>query len=81
MATVATGTVVETTTEVVRWKGAENRPIRAQRACPCGCDNRGRKVPIVGYVTGSNESGEGITIFAPDEATYQRFVAVFGESD
>ena len=70
-------------TEITLWGGpntAKSRPIRATRACSCGCDNRDRETPIIGYVSGSNRKGEGITIYAPDEETYQRFVAVFGEA-
>lgn len=70
-------------TEVTLWSGpntAKRRPFKAQRPCPCGCDNRGREVPLVGYVTGSNAKGEGITLYAPDEETYQHLVRVFGEA-
>lgn len=72
------------TAEIAVWGGEndpkvdQNRPLRAQRACPCGCDERGGK-EIIGYVTGSKD-GQGLTIFAPDEATYQAMVAVFGEA-
>ena len=67
-------------TNITLWGGpdtAKSRPVRAQRPCSCGCDER--KGPIVGYISGSDKKGNGLTIYAPDEATYQRFVAVFGE--
>jgi hypothetical protein len=70
------------TAEVALWGGPgdpqidQNRPLRAQRACECGCDERGGKT-VIGYVTGS-KNGHGLTIFAPDEDTYATMVAVFG---
>jgi hypothetical protein len=70
---------IETTARVTLWGGpdaAKGRPMRAWRPCSCGCDERDG--PMVGYVSGSNAEGYGITIVAPDEATYQRFLAVFG---
>jgi hypothetical protein len=66
------------TVEVTLWQGPnvdQNRPVRAQRPCPCGCDLRDG--PMVGYVSGS-VNGKGITLVAQDESTYQRFVEVFG---
>jgi hypothetical protein len=71
-------TAVKVNAEIIVWQGAASRKPRAWRPCGCGCDNRGREVPMVGYLTASNKKGEGITIEAPDEATYQAFVAVFG---
>jgi hypothetical protein len=70
--------------EIAIWGGKDdptidqNRPLRAQRACPCGCDERDGK-KVIGYVTGS-KNGQGLTIFAPDEATYQTMAAIFGEA-
>ena len=67
--------------EITLWgddKTAKSRPVHAYRPCQCGCDNRGREVPMVGYISGSDKKGKGFTIDAPDEATYQRFRAVFG---
>jgi hypothetical protein len=69
---------------ITLWGGpdtARNRPVRAQRPCPCGCDDRGRDEPMIGYISGSDSDGNGLTIEAPDEATYQRFVAIFGEGE
>lgn len=74
--------VVHATARVTLWGGpsaAKGRPLRAYRPCECGCDERDG--PLVGYVSGSNAKGEGLTITAPDEATYRRFVAVFGGED
>jgi hypothetical protein len=67
------------TATIALWGGpdcAKDRPLTAQRPCSCGCDERDG--PVVGYVSGSDAKGNGITIFAPDEDTYQRFVAIFG---
>ena len=68
------------TAEITLWEGpdvAQNREPRAQRPCSCGCDNRGREVPIIGYVSASRK-GKGITIIATTEDMYQRLVDVFG---
>jgi hypothetical protein len=68
------------TAEIVLWQnGEKNRWPRAQRPCPCGCDERGGKT-IVGYLSGSDKDGNGFTIYAPDEATYRVFAAVFPET-
>lgn len=64
--------------EIALWEGDPGRPLQLRRACECGCDNRGRDVPIVGYITASNDEGEGFTIELPDEAAYQRVRAVIG---
>ena len=64
--------------EITLWEGDAGREVRLWRACECGCDNRGRDVPMVGYITGSNDEGEGFTIELPDEEAYQRVRAVMG---
>ncbi len=52
------------------WSGEKERELALSRPCSCGCDERdGFKG--VGYLTGSNEKGEGFTIWLEDEAVFQ----------
>lgn len=53
------------------WDGEQNRPLAANRPCECGCDARGG-LKGVGYLTGSNEKGEGFTIWIQNESVFQR---------
>ena len=52
------------------YDGDKNRPLRLYRPCSCGCDFRdGEKG--VGYISGSNSNGAGMTIWIKTEAIYQ----------
>jgi hypothetical protein len=44
------------------WQGEKDRLLQVCRPCPCGCDDRGGR-PGVGYLTGSDEEGNGFTIW------------------
>lgn len=65
--------------EVKAWKGEENRKVRLQRPCECGCDERdGPKG--VGYLCGSNDKGEGFTLWFDTEEQYETVrIAIGGE--
>lgn len=54
-----------------RWKGEINRPLQMQRPCSCGCDLRGGRNCGVGYLTGSDNDGNGFTLWITDEALFQ----------
>lgn len=54
----------------ITWNGDVARPLQICRPCPCGCDLRGGNKGV-GYLTGSNDQGEGFTIWIQDEAVYQ----------
>lgn len=76
----ATFTKEERAARVDLWGGpnaAQNRPPRAYRPCACGCDERDGG-GLIGYLSGSDAKGNGITIYAPDEATYRTFRGIFG---
>jgi hypothetical protein len=53
------------------WKGEKNRLLSVCRPCSCGCDDRGGR-PGVGYLTGSDEEGNGFTVWIECEEVYQR---------
>jgi hypothetical protein len=56
--------------DVITWgQGEVNRPLRAQRPCDCGCDERDGL--LVGYISGSNAEGSGFTVRIHDEDTYR----------
>lgn len=57
-------------------RGKESYAPEMRRPCSCGCDDRS-VTGHVGYLIGSAK-GRGITIFAPDEETYQAMRQVFG---
>ena len=60
------------------WVGEENRRLKLYRPCPCGCDSReGEKG--VGYISGSNEKGEGVTIWIEDEEVFRRLQVLMGK--
>jgi hypothetical protein len=52
------------------WHGEKDRILQVCRPCPCGCDDRGGR-PGVGYLTGSDEEGNGFTVWIESEAVYQ----------
>ncbi len=53
------------------WQGEVRRPLRLSRACSCGCDTRAG-VTGVGYLSGSDAAGNGVTIWIADEAVYRQ---------
>jgi len=58
-------------TKQFNWKGEKNRPLQVRRPCPCGCDLRDG-YHGVGYLTGSDEEGNGFTIWIESEEVFQR---------
>lgn len=73
--------MVKTTTasgtgEVVFWKGDTGRAPRVQRPCECGCDMRDG-VKGVGYLTGSDNKGNGFTVWITDEKLFKAMSKVF----
>lgn len=54
------------------WKGEKNRPLELYRPCSCGCDQRGG-YKGVGYLSGSDERGNGFTIWIQDEEVFRTF--------
>ena len=58
------------------WRGEENRKFRLQRPCVCGCDERDG-YHGVGYLTGSDALGRGVTVWITDEDVYQALARVF----
>ena len=61
--------------EQLVWKGDENRAFRLQRPCECGCDN-----PGIGYLTGSDEDGNGFTVWIETEEIYQAILGTLGRN-
>jgi hypothetical protein len=57
-------------TKQFTWKGEKDRPLQVLRPCHCGCDNRGGRLGV-GYLTGSDEEGNGFTIWIESEEVYQ----------
>jgi len=53
------------------WQGEVRRPLGLSRPCPCGCDTRDG-VKGVGYLSGSDAAGNGVTVWIEDEAVYRR---------
>ena len=53
------------------WKGHAGRHIALERPCPCGCDKR-EGWDGVGYLTGSDDEGNGFTLLIEDEAVYRQ---------
>ena len=51
------------------WNGEKNRPFELRRPCECGCDARGG-LPGVGYLTGSDENGNGFTVWIESEDVF-----------
>jgi hypothetical protein len=60
------------------WKdGAQSRPLMLKRLCRCGCDSRGLPMTTAGYVTGSLQSGTGVTLPVSTEDEYRVLRALF----
>lgn len=53
------------------WKGESNRGFGTYRPCRCGCDYRDG-VLGVGYLSASDDDGNGFTIWIEDERIYAR---------
>ena len=58
------------------WIGAEDRKIEFFDPCGCGCDTRDNP-NLLGYLSGSNDEGEGFTIRVYDEDTYKQMRKIF----
>ena len=52
------------------WDGERNRQLDVYRACRCGVCSRGPKG--VGYLSFSDASGRGLTIWIEDEKVFRR---------
>ena len=50
--------------------GERNRPLQICRPCPCGCDARDNGAKGVGYLTASDEKGDGFTVWIKEEDVY-----------
>ncbi|HEX7516786.1 MAG TPA: hypothetical protein VF345_05810 [Chthoniobacterales bacterium] len=53
------------------WKGEPNRLLATYRPCRCGCDYRDG-ILGVGYLSASDDDGNGFTIWIEDERIYVR---------
>jgi hypothetical protein len=61
------------------WKGEPNRSFMLSRPCSCGCDSRdGRKG--IGYLSGSDDDGNGFSIWIEDERIYRILEAMLDGS-
>lgn len=61
------------------WKGDPGRTPRVQRPCDCGCDLRdGAKG--VGYLTGSDDKGNGFSLWITDEKVYKVMEKAFQQA-
>jgi hypothetical protein len=58
------------------WKGEPNRPLGTYRPCKCGCDYRNGMLGV-GYLSASDDDGNGFTIWIDDERIYLRVKYVF----
>jgi len=61
------------------WKGESNRPLGAYCPCKCGCDYRDG-IFGVGYLSASDDDGNGFTIWVEDERIFARFKAALGSA-
>jgi hypothetical protein len=52
------------------WNGDEGRTLKLYRPCPCGCDRRDGEV-FAGYISASDENGDGFTIMIESEDVFQ----------
>lgn len=53
----------------ITWNGEKNRPVGLRRPCDCGCDHRNGNLGV-GYLTGSDENGNGFTVWVESEAVF-----------
>lgn len=56
------------------WRGEPNRPLSLSLPCDCGCDRREGHVEV-GYLTGSDATGHGFTIWIETQAVFDRLAA------
>lgn len=57
------------------WKGAKSRVLAVKRPCDCGCDQRDGGHGV-GYLTGSDAEGNGVTVWIEDEEVFQALRAL-----
>jgi hypothetical protein len=58
------------------WTGERNRQLNVYRVCPCGaCSNI---VKGVGYLSSSDSTGRGFTIWIEDEEVFRRLRRAIG---
>jgi len=58
------------------WTGERNRQLNVYRSCPCGvCSN---SVKGVGYLSSSDSTGQGFTIWIEDEEVFRRLRRAIG---
>jgi hypothetical protein len=65
--------MVQSNRSFMTWDGEKNRTLKMYRPCDCGCD-RAR----FGYLSGSDDKGNGLTIYAKSEKQYQAMRKIFG---
>lgn len=53
------------------WNGERNRQLSVLRPCECGCDQRDGYLGV-GYITGSDDDGNGVTIWIESEKVFAR---------
>jgi len=54
------------------WENGErDRKLKLRRPCECGCDSRDGELGV-GYLSGSDEKGNGFTIWIEDEDSFRR---------
>ena len=57
------------------WKGAKSSVLAVKRPCACGCDQRDGGHGV-GYLTGSDAEGNGVTVWIEDEGVFQALRAL-----
>lgn len=57
------------------WKGEPNRRLTLSRPCVCGCDSR-ESGNRIGYLSGSDDDGNGFSIWIEDERIYRNLEAM-----
>ena len=57
------------------WKGEKSRALAVKRPCDCGCDQRDGGHGV-GYLTGSDAEGNGVTVWIEDEQVFQALRAM-----
>ena len=57
------------------WKGEKSRALAVKRPCACGCDQRDGGHGV-GYLTGSDAEGNGVTVWIEDEGVFQALRAL-----
>lgn len=63
-------------TSIISWVGEKGRRVDFYDPCPCGCTTRNHP-NVLGYLSGSNDEGEGFTIMVSDQETYKRIRNVY----